>query len=74
MTKFSNSFAVKLVENVVFSWLYAVVTFLLLHQADVVSFTLLRGAAYAGIPAALAVLKGFLATFKNSPESPQFVE
>jgi hypothetical protein len=66
-----NAYFIQLVENVVVSYLYAVITFFLLHQADVLTFDLLKGAVYAGIPAALAVLKGFLATFVRSPDSPQ---
>lgn len=70
----SSRYFVQLVENVVASYLYACITFFLLHEGDVVSFPLLKAAAYAGIPAGLAVLKGFLATFVRSPDSPQLSE
>lgn len=70
----SNSFAIKLLENIVVSYLYAAVTFLILNGSNKINFTVLQGAAYAGIPAALAVAKGFLATFVGSKESPALTE
>lgn len=69
-----NGFAIKLAENVIVSYLYAVVTLLLLDGADKLTLSAVQTALYAAIPAALAVVKGFLATFVRSPDSPALVE
>jgi hypothetical protein len=70
----SNRFGVKLLENVVVSYLYAVVLVLSAEGADVLDVKFLQGAALAGIPAALAVIKGFLAKTVGDPDSPAFTE
>lgn len=67
-------FAAKLAENVVVSYLYAVVLVLSADGADLLDVNFLQGAAVAGIPAGLAVIKGFLAKAVGSPDSPAFTE
>lgn len=70
----NSTFATKLVENVVVSYLYAVVLVLSAEGVNVLDVSFLKGAALAGIPAALAVIKGFLAKQVGDPDSPAFTE
>lgn len=69
-----SSFAAKLIENVVVSYFYALVTFALADGFDYLDVTSLKGIALAAIPAALAVVKGFLASRVGNPQSPAFTE
>jgi hypothetical protein len=70
----NTSFGAKLLENIVVSYLYAVVLVLSAEGANVLDVGFLQGAALAGIPAALAVVKGFLAKQVGSADSPAFTE
>lgn len=70
----STSFATKLAENVVVSYLYAAVALLTADGADLLDVKFLQGVAVAAIPAALAVVKGFLAKRVGDPNSPAFTE
>lgn len=70
----NSSFATKLVENVVVSYAYSAVTLLLADGADYLDVSFLKGVALAAIPAALAVVKGFLAKQVGDPDSPAFTE
>jgi hypothetical protein len=69
-----SSFLPKLAENVVVSYLYAVVLVLSAEGTNVLDVEFLQGALLAGIPAALAIVKGFLAKQVGDPESPAFTE
>lgn len=64
----------KLAENVVASYAYAAILLLTADNADYLNVSFLKGVALAAIPAALAVVKGFLAKQVGNPESPQFTE
>lgn len=70
----SSNFIRGLVENVLVSYAYAVVLFLIANFTGAINTGLLEGALYAGIPAALAVVKGALASRVGSTESPQFTQ
>lgn len=70
----NSKFAVKLAENVLVSYLYAVVLVLSAEGADLLNVGFVQGALVAGIPAALSVVKGFLASMVGSPDSPAFTE
>lgn len=67
-------FTAKLAENVIGAYLLSLVTLLLANGFDYTNLTALRAAAIAAIPAALSVVKGVLAKFVGSPDSPSFVE
>lgn len=69
-----NTFARKLAENVIVSYLYALIALLLADGFDYLSISGLATAAVAAIPAALAVVKGFLASRVGDPNSPAFTE
>jgi hypothetical protein len=69
-----STFLPKLAENVVVSYLYAAVLLLTADNADYLNVGFLKGVALAAIPAALAVVKGFLAKQVGDPESPAFTE
>lgn len=70
----NSNFGARLAENVVVSYLYAVVLVLSAEGANVLDVEFLQGAALAGIPAALAVIKGFLAKQVGDSQSPAFTE
>lgn len=67
-------FYTKLAENVLVSYLYAAVLLLTADNADYLNVGFLKGVALAAIPAALAVVKGFLAKQVGDPNSPSLVE
>lgn len=69
-----SSYFKKLAENVVVSYLYAAVLLLTASGADYLDVSFLKGVALAAIPAALAVVKGFLAKQVGDSGSPQFTE
>jgi hypothetical protein len=70
----SSEFTRKLAENIVVSYLYSVVAFLLADGADYLDVSFLKAAALAGIPAALSAVKGVLAKQVGDPDSPAFTE
>jgi hypothetical protein len=67
-------FYVKLAENVIGAYLLAFVTLLLTDGFDYTNVGALKAAALAAIPAALSVVKGFLARLVGSADSPSLVE
>lgn len=69
-----NKLLIRLAENVVVVYVYTAITLLLADGADYLSVGFWKGAAIAAIPSALAVVKGFLASRVNSPDSPAFTE
>jgi hypothetical protein len=70
----STEFLVKLAENVVGAYLLSLVTLLLASGFNYLDVGADKAAALAAIPAALAVIKGFLAKLVGSPDSPSLVE
>jgi hypothetical protein len=70
----STLFTRMLAENVIVSYLYAGVLFLIANWTGDIEVSLGKGALLAGIPAALAVIKGALASRVGSTDSPQFTE
>lgn len=70
----SSTFIRRLIENVLVSYAYAVVLFLIANWTGEFSVSFGEGALYAGIPAALAVIKGALASRVGSTDRPQFTE
>jgi hypothetical protein len=70
----NTEFVVKLAENVVGAYLLSFVTLLLANGFDYTNISVLQATALAAIPAALSVIKGFLAKFVGSPDSPSLVE
>jgi hypothetical protein len=69
-----NVFWLKLAENVVGAYLLSFVTLLLASNFDYTDITALKAAGLAAIPAALSVIKGFLARAVGDVNSPSLVE
>jgi hypothetical protein len=69
-----NPFYIKLAENVVGAYLLSLVTLLLANGFDYTNLTALKASALAAIPAALSVIKGFLAKAVGDADSPSLVE
>lgn len=70
----TNAFLAKLAENVVGSYLLSLLSLLLASHFDYTNIDALKAVAIAAIPAALSVIKGFLAKMVGNPDSPSVVE
>lgn len=68
----STLFTRMLLENVIVSYLYAVVLFLIANWTGTFDIGVGKGALFAGIPAVLAIVKGALASRVGTSEAPQF--
>jgi hypothetical protein len=69
-----NQFYIKLAENVVGAYLLTFVTLLLADGFDYTNVSAVKAAGLAAIPAALSVIKGFLARAVGDVDSPSLVE
>jgi hypothetical protein len=69
-----SPFAIKLAENVLGAYLLSFVTLLLADGFDYTNVGGLKAAGLAAIPAALSVVKGFLASQIGDRQSPSFFE
>jgi hypothetical protein len=69
-----NKFLISLAEQVGGTYLFAFLGFLLADAAHLSNLSVVKAAAIAAIPAALAVLKGAIAKFVGNPESANLAE
>jgi hypothetical protein len=63
-------FFLDLAERVVATYLAGFLGLLLANGFDLTSVSALRAAAVAALPAAITVIKGFIATFIGDPNTP----
>lgn len=69
----SNTFTVDLAERVLASYFFTLIALLLADGFDFTNVTALKAAALAAIPAALSVIKGFIARSIGDPNSASLV-